>query len=105
MGVVAGNRGNRGQPAIMSNAKSSAALLATLAIFLGDGSRLLRAQEWPSNNQPRLEITQKIVDQAGPGKPFTLELFVRNLGLAAARSINIIEELPAGAQLLQAAPS
>ena len=89
----------------MSNAKSWAALLATLAIFLGDGSRLLRAEEWPSNNQPRLEITQKVVDQAAPGKPFILEVCVRNLGSAAARSIDIIDKLPDGAQLLEAAPS
>jgi hypothetical protein len=89
----------------MSNAKRSAVLLVTLALFLGEGSCLVRAQEWPGNNQPRLEVTQKVVDQAGPGKPFILELLVRNLGTAAARSIRIIEELPEGAQLLEAAPS
>jgi hypothetical protein len=89
----------------MANLKSLAALLAVLAILRGDGSRLLRAEESPSNAQPRLEITQKVLEEARAGMPFFLDLCIRNVGNSAARSIHIFERLPEGAELLEAVPS
>jgi hypothetical protein len=89
----------------MANLKSLAALLAALAILKGDGSRILRAEESPSNALPRLEITQKVVEEARPGMPFILDLCVRNVGNSAARSIQICEKLPEGAEVLEVAPS
>ena len=89
----------------MANVKNSAALLAALAILMGEGSPILRAEERPGDALPRLEITQKMVDNPRPGKPFDLDLCVRNLGNGTAQSIHIFEKLPDGALLLEASPT
>jgi uncharacterized repeat protein (TIGR01451 family) len=89
----------------MANLKNVAALLAALAILMGDGSRELPAEERPGIALPRLEITQNVVDPVRPGKPFILDLCVRNLGNGAAQSIHIFEKPPDGAELLEAAPN
>jgi hypothetical protein len=87
----------------MANPKSAAALLGALVVFLGNTPGALRAQGWPGNDPPRLEITQTL-NQSGPGKSFGLDLGIHNRGTSAARSILIVDNLPEGVELLEAAP-
>jgi hypothetical protein len=89
----------------MNNRKRCALLLAATAILGGNCAPPARADDWPGNEQPRLEVVQKLVNQAGPGQPFYLELSVRNLGAGAARSVQITDKLPRGAELLDASPA
>jgi len=88
----------------MANLNSSPALLAALAALLAGGSQAVWAQEWRGNHQPQLEITQSLLDHAEPGKPFSLDVCLRNTGTGAARSVHVYMKLPDEAKLLEAAP-
>jgi hypothetical protein len=88
----------------MANVNSSPALLAALAALMAGESPAVWAQEWPGNHQPRLEITQSLLSHAAPGKAFSLDVRIRNLGSGTARSVYVYEKLPDGAELLEAAP-